>query len=80
MRPVLGIRREDKNRWERRVPLTPLHIKELKQQYGIETVIQPSRIRVFPDAEFKHAGASVQDYLQPSSVIFAVIYLELVVL
>ena len=26
---IIGIRREDKNKWERRVPLTPSHVKEL---------------------------------------------------
>lgn len=26
---VIGIRREDKNKWERRVPLTPDNVREL---------------------------------------------------
>ena len=72
MNSTLGIRREDKNRWERRVPLIPDHVQQLKELYGIETVIQPSRIRVFSDKEFQRVGASVQDSLGPSSVIFAV--------
>jgi saccharopine dehydrogenase (NAD+, L-lysine-forming) len=72
MTSTLGIRREDKNRWERRVPLVPFHIQQLKDQYGIKTVIQPSRIRVFSDKEFQQVGATVQDSLHPSSVIFAV--------
>ena len=72
MTSSLGIRREDKNRWERRVPLTPHDIQHLKEQYGIETVIQPSKIRAFADKEFQNVGALVQDSLGPSSVIFAV--------
>jgi len=72
MNSTLGIRREDKNRWERRVPLIPDHVQQLKELYGIKTVIQPSRIRVFSDKEFQRVGASVQDSLGPSSVIFAV--------
>ena len=72
MNSTLGIRREDKNRWERRVPLIPDHVQQLKELYGIETVIQPSRIRVFSDKEFQRVGASIQDSLGPSSVIFAV--------
>ena len=72
MTSTLGIRREDKNRWERRVPLTPHDIQQLKEHYGIETIIQPSNIRVFSDKEFQRVGASVQDSLCPSSVIFAV--------
>ena len=48
---ILGIRREDKNKWERRVPITPAHIKKLKENYGIKTIIQPSDIRIFKTAE-----------------------------
>jgi len=69
---TLGIRREDKNRWERRVPLVPKHIKELNKKYGIKTVIQPSEIRVFSEREYEDVGAQVQDDLSMSSVVFAV--------
>jgi alpha-aminoadipic semialdehyde synthase len=69
---ILGLRREDKNRWERRVPLTPQHVQELKQKHGIETVIQPSQIRIFSDKEYQKIGARVQESLSPSSVVFAV--------
>ncbi|DAC73107.1 MAG TPA: hypothetical protein DSN98_01495 [Thermoplasmata archaeon] len=72
MSAALGIRREDKNRWEQRVPLTPQHVSELKKKYGIETFIQPSDIRVFSEDDYRAAGAHVQDSLQPSSVVFAV--------
>jgi alanine dehydrogenase len=72
MSTTLGIRREDKNRWERRVPLTPQHILELKKNHAIETFIQPSKIRVFSEDEYRNVGAHVQDSLTPSSVVFAV--------
>ena len=52
MNNVFGIRREDKNKWEKRVPLTPNHLKELKEKYGIEAIVQPSPIRIFPDEEY----------------------------
>ena len=32
MTTTLGIRREDKNRWEQRVPLIPEHILELTKE------------------------------------------------
>jgi hypothetical protein len=32
---VIGIRREDKNCWERRVPLTPKHVRELVRCYSM---------------------------------------------
>ena len=72
MATTLGIRREDKNRWEQRVPLIPQHILELKKRHGVETFIQPSRIRVFCEDDYEKAGAHVQDSLTPSSVVFAV--------
>jgi len=69
---TLGMRREDKNRWERRVPLVPKHVQELKKRHGIETLIQPSKIRVFSEKEYRDVGARVQDDLSPCSVVFAV--------
>ncbi|RLF40655.1 MAG: hypothetical protein DRN12_04915 [Thermoplasmata archaeon] len=68
----LGIRREDKNKWERRVPLIPDDVKILKEKYGIETVIQPSPIRVFSDEEYNNIGAIVQEDLSSCPVVFAV--------
>jgi len=72
MTEILGIRREDKNRWEKRVPLTPDHVRELQNKHGITTVVQPSAIRVFPDELYRLVGAQVQDDLSPTSVVFAV--------
>ena len=69
---TLGIRREDKNKWERRVPLIPQHIKELKNKYEIQTIIQPSQIRVYNDKEYTFMGAEVKESLSSPSVVFAV--------
>ncbi len=69
---TIGIRREDKNEWERRTPLIPKHIAELKNEYSIETVVQPSKIRIFPDDDYARAGAKIQDDLSSCSIIFAV--------
>jgi hypothetical protein len=48
---VVGIRREDKNRWERRVPLTPSHVRRLVDD-GVRVLVQSSPRRVVPDIEF----------------------------
>jgi len=72
MEYILGIRREDKNKWERRVPVTPEHVKELKEKYGIKTIIQPSDIRIFKDDEYRKAGAEISENLSSANVIFAV--------
>ena len=67
----IGIRREDKNIWERRTPIIPQHIKELKEK-GIEFFIQPSKIRAFKDREYAEAGAIIQDSLNRCPAIFAI--------
>ncbi len=72
MEQTIGIRREDKNQWERRVPLTPADVKELKEKFGIKTIIQPSKIRIFKDEEFAEAGAEVNEDLGRASVVLAV--------
>ncbi len=69
---LIGIRREDKNEWERRVPLVPDDLKELKEKYGIDTVIQPSKIRFFKDENFSDAGIEVNEDLSKANTIFAV--------
>jgi alpha-aminoadipic semialdehyde synthase len=69
---TIGIRREDKNEWERRAPLIPEDVKQLHRAHAIQTVVQPSQIRVFPDDEYTGAGTVVQNDLSPSSVIFAI--------
>ena len=41
-------------------------------KYGIETVIQPSNIRIFSENDYKQAGAHIKESLTQSSVVFAV--------
>lgn len=72
MKACIGIRREDKSRWERRVPVTPEDAWKLKEEHGIEVWVQPSPIRAFTEEEFAQAGAIVQEDLSPCPVIFAV--------
>ena len=69
---TLGIRKEDKNKWERRVPLIPGHLKELKEKFGVETIIQPSKIRTFSDKNFEDADVVINEDLSSSSVVFAI--------
>ncbi len=72
MNNIIGIRREDKSRWERRVPLIPSHVRELKKDCGLRFVVQPSPIRVFADDDFRLEGAKLQEDLGPCQVIMAV--------
>lgn len=68
----IGIRREDKSIWERRVPIIPAHVRQLREEYGIKVWVQPSDIRVFRDEEFAQAGARIEEDLSPCPVVFAV--------
>jgi len=72
MGSIIGIRREDKNRWEKRVPLIPKHTGEFKENFGIVTIIQPSKIRVYSDDSYTKAGAIVREDLSSCPVIFAI--------
>ena len=71
MTAIVGVRREDKSIWERRVPVTPQDAVDLKQQ-GIDVIVQPSPIRAIVDQEFVERGITVQDDLAPASVILAI--------
>jgi saccharopine dehydrogenase (NAD+, L-lysine-forming) len=68
----IGIRREDKSRWERRAPLSPEAILELRSLSGAHFVVQPSTIRIFPDTAYLAAGAEVGEDLRECDILFAV--------
>lgn len=67
----IGIRREDKNQWERRVPVTPEDVR-LMEASSLEFVVQPSDRRIFADADYVDAGARVGEDLSQCGVILAV--------
>ncbi len=67
----IGIRREDKNEWERRTPLTPGDVSALVKK-RIEIWLQPSSIRIFPDDKYRDAGAVISEDLSSCPVILAV--------
>ena len=69
---IIGIRRADKNKWEKRTPLIPDDLKYLKQKYGIQTLVQPSEIRAYTNDQYSAAGAEVVEDIQSANTIFAV--------
>jgi alpha-aminoadipic semialdehyde synthase len=69
---LIGIRREDKNPWERRVPLIPVHARELMRDLPVEVWIQPSSIRVFADEDYRREGAKISEDLSPCSIVLAI--------
>ncbi|KAJ2763662.1 hypothetical protein GGI18_006617, partial [Coemansia linderi] len=69
---VIGIRREDKNRWERRVALTPAHVKDLIAETGAQVIVQPSNTRIFNNASFVAAGATINEDLSHADAILGI--------
>ena len=72
MKNSIGIRREDKNRFERRVPLIPSHVKELLEDHKVSISLQPSKNRIFLDEDYRDIGATIQEDLSSCSIVLAV--------
>jgi saccharopine dehydrogenase (NAD+, L-lysine forming) len=68
---LVGIRKEDKNHWERRVPLVPEDVSGL-QASGLKFVVQSSATRIFTDDEYRFHGIAIGEDLSPASIILAV--------
>jgi alpha-aminoadipic semialdehyde synthase len=69
---TIGIRREDKNRWERRAPLTPDQVGRLVREHGLSFVVQPSPTRIFDEDEYRAADAAVDESLDACPFVMAV--------
>ncbi len=72
---IIGIRREDKNPWERRTPLTPEDVGKLVKENGMKVLVQSSTTtpkRVFPDHAYENAGAIVTEDLSSCDLILGV--------
>lgn len=68
---VIGILREEKNKWERRCALTPKEVKLLTQD-GLRVIVQSSPNRCYSDEEFEEAGAEIKEDFSECDVIFGV--------
>ena len=72
MNSPVGIRREDKNKFEARVPITPTDVAGIIKETGARFIIQPSEIRVFTDDEYRNAGAEIAEDISSCPIVFAV--------
>lgn len=71
LREALGILRETKNRFERRVPLIPSELVALLAE-GIEVRVERSSNRAFADSEFEAIGCTMVDDATDSRFIMGV--------
>jgi len=70
---IIGIRKEDKSKWERRTAITPMHVNQLLHEYpDLKFIVQPSNNRIFKDIEYVKAGAIISDDLSQCCVIFGI--------
>ncbi|XP_055974080.1 alpha-aminoadipic semialdehyde synthase, mitochondrial isoform X1 [Sorex fumeus] len=70
-KPVMAVRREDVNAWERRAPLAPRHIKSITN-LGYKVLIQPSNRRAIHDQEYVKAGGIIQEDISEACLIVGV--------
>jgi len=68
----LLIRAEDKNRWERRAPITPADLTQIIDKTGATAYVEQSEKRFFKAPEYISAGASLCDGMADGDVIFGV--------
>ena len=68
----IGIRHEDKSRFERRTPITPAVVADLSANANVCFNVQPSPTRVYADQDYVDAGARLEPDLSNNDIVFAV--------
>ena len=69
----IGILREAKKPYDKRVPFTPQHCRIILSQFeGTEIFIQPSPHRCFTDAEYSDAGIHVSEDISGCDILMGV--------
>ncbi len=72
MKTIIGVRREDISKWERRTPLIPAHARDLVAKHPLEIRIEASSTRVFADDDYRLAGVPVVKDLSPCQIVLAI--------
>ena len=67
----IGLRREDKNAWERRVALTPAAVARLVAR-GIEVWVERFDQRAFADEDYLEAGARLVDDVRGAEIVLGI--------
>ena len=69
---MIGIRKEDKSKWEARVPLTPDDVRRLHEDSGVAFQVQSSPVRAIPNERFTAAGAAITERLDACPIVIGV--------
>ncbi len=70
---IVGVLREQHNMWERRAPITPQQVLQLKKKHpNFKVIVQPCSRRIFSDKEYEEVGAELRDDLSSASLIVGV--------
>jgi saccharopine dehydrogenase (NAD+, L-lysine-forming) len=67
----IAIRRENKGKYERRAPLTPANVQQLREA-GHRVLVEKAEQRIFGDSEYAAAGAEVTDNISEADIILGV--------
>lgn len=68
----IGLIREGKIPMDRRVPLTPIQAKQVKDSFGVSLVVQSSDIRCFADSDYEELGLEIVESVDDCDVILGV--------
>ncbi|MFZ1728539.1 MAG: hypothetical protein WBQ23_12060 [Bacteroidota bacterium] len=68
----IGIRKETKDKTQKRVPLSPEQVAALTNEKGLTVLVQSMPNRVFKDEDYTAAGAELTDDFSQSNVVFGV--------
>lgn len=69
---TIGIRREDKSKWEKRVTMIPADLRDLHKEHGIKFAVQPSTIRAFSDADYSACDIPLAENLSHCGLVMGV--------
>lgn len=69
----LGIIREGKNPPDRRVVFSPQQLKKVVNTFpGLEVVVEPSDVRIFPDDQYKAENLSISNDLSDCDILLGI--------
>ncbi len=68
----IGIRKETKDKTQKRVPLSPEQVAALRSDHGLRVLVESMPNRVFSDAEYLEAGAELAEDFSACNVVFGV--------